>query len=565
MKFILRNLLLSQKEITNEINSDEKKELINLTSNFLKQQIKSNDYGLSDISLSTFLICKLTDFSNNLLYIKSLEQEQKAKIRYFANNCNIPNVDILNIILNKTLDLTIKQTNDDFEWVTILTPNDGAVNARERKDEPLSFWQRWRAKRYVRSNYPNATIIENPTGKYNCHSYAWHNQSNSNNIWIGAYDITYELYGSWHCSGENLHEYWNDGSYCQTNLTYSGIKVSYGTCGGDDHSAIRSSNNKVISKWGKGCLVKHNIDYCPYNSDNIINYIVPEVNGSNSICSSNSTYSLGSCMSNLSISWTKSNNLIYVSGQGTNNYTVRENTNSNNESGWIQAYLNGAYYRKDVFVGSGGNINGSTIIPYLKTGRWTVNTSCGSSPYNYDWFLQKEGSGSGAILIASTTRNELILKSVMEHKQGNSQNLTKSMEKQPNEYTIFHLYARVSDTDNYVFTTSSKRIVANGIVDLVPWLMPKNKNDKSSDVLETEYVKLFPNPASNNLTIKIVSENSNIENVEVLLFDRYMKKQKYKKAFGNELSLNVSNLPKGIYFLQIKYNDKIFFEKVMIE
>jgi hypothetical protein len=55
--------------------------------------------------------------------------------------------------------------------------------------------------------------------------------------------------------------------------------------------------------------------------------IIPTITGTSTVCSSNSTFRIQNRPPNSTISWSCSSNLAYVSGQGTNNYTVRANGN----------------------------------------------------------------------------------------------------------------------------------------------------------------------------------------------------------------------------------------------
>ncbi|MDP2866366.1 MAG: hypothetical protein Q8O90_08995, partial [Elusimicrobiota bacterium] len=69
--------------------------------------------------------------------------------------------------------------------------------------------------------FPEATWEAGCTRMYNCHSYAWHNQSVSNTIWIDP---------------PHQKEYWLDGSYIQwLGPVASGMKLDYPA---DNHSAI---------------------------------------------------------------------------------------------------------------------------------------------------------------------------------------------------------------------------------------------------------------------------------------------------------------------------------------
>lgn len=92
-----------------------------------------------------------------------------------------------------------------------------------------------------------ATIISNPSPKYNCHSYAWHHASTSNKFWMnspGRYII--------------------DGSYVSGSKA-TGNKVTYKNSSGKyTHSGIVHSSGKITSKWGPSALMRHDVYSCPY-------------------------------------------------------------------------------------------------------------------------------------------------------------------------------------------------------------------------------------------------------------------------------------------------------------
>lgn len=100
-------------------------------------------------------------------------------------------------------------------------------------------------------DYPSAQPIGVPTAKYNCHSYAWYQQSTSNRYWMPYAD-----------------EYVTDGSYNEYSTPRVGDVVYY--YGGAFHSgkvtSVSGSAPKVTSKWGPGCLVSHLESDCPYSS-----------------------------------------------------------------------------------------------------------------------------------------------------------------------------------------------------------------------------------------------------------------------------------------------------------
>ncbi len=96
--------------------------------------------------------------------------------------------------------------------------------------------------------------------------------------------------------------------------------------------------------------------YSDYDSAEItINY---PLTGSSTVCISNSTF-LCNYPSGATIYWSHSNNLIYVSGQGTSNYTVKAYSNEAKSDGWIKAIISGASCnipesKKNVWVGRPG-------------------------------------------------------------------------------------------------------------------------------------------------------------------------------------------------------------------
>ncbi|HNV82544.1 MAG TPA: M4 family metallopeptidase [Tenuifilaceae bacterium] len=83
----------------------------------------------------------------------------------------------------------------------------------------------------------------------------------------------------------------------------------------------------------------------------------PVINGNALVCGSNQTFTVDITLFGDYITWSHSNNLILVNGQGTNNLVVRASNNSNGGWGWIEATLNGQYGtitipRVNVWVGT---------------------------------------------------------------------------------------------------------------------------------------------------------------------------------------------------------------------
>lgn len=114
---------------------------------------------------------------------------------------------------------------------------------------------------YMDSRYPKATRIAPSTSKYNCHSYAWYWQSDSNFYWM-----------------DNPSAYWTDGSYQNVSVPEVGDKMIWVTNNLVKHSAVITNRLEgpiglydgytgltiVTSKWGNYGLYVHNGKYCPY-------------------------------------------------------------------------------------------------------------------------------------------------------------------------------------------------------------------------------------------------------------------------------------------------------------
>ncbi len=83
------------------------------------------------------------------------------------------------------------------------------------------------------------------------------------------------------------------------------------------------------------------------------------ITGPSYVCTSNATFTLHNRSPGSTVSWSKSKfNLVYVSGQGTDQYTVRASSNDVKSSGYIRATITGScgdtLLQKNVWVGRPG-------------------------------------------------------------------------------------------------------------------------------------------------------------------------------------------------------------------
>lgn len=107
---------------------------------------------------------------------------------------------------------------------------------------------------HYRYMFPKATILDDASQKYNCHSFAWNMSDGGVKCWINN-TIN---------NKENLSKYWTEDYYHQT-TEQNAIKIFYYNVDAD-HSAIVSPtvSGMYESKWGKAPLMRHAPNYGPY-------------------------------------------------------------------------------------------------------------------------------------------------------------------------------------------------------------------------------------------------------------------------------------------------------------
>ncbi|MET9633569.1 hypothetical protein ABZX92_39535 [Lentzea sp. NPDC006480] len=141
-------------------------------------------------------------------------------------------------------------STDDY-YSNVRTPRGSAVRVMVVTVE-LSRADIAAINAYVARTYPRAKRETNATRKYNCHSYAWHSQATTNNLWMSS-------------PGDDT--YWNDGSFTAWSKPrpwYDTMRVSWKS---DDHSGINVGDGKtqVRSKWGQFPRMLHAPTYTPYD------------------------------------------------------------------------------------------------------------------------------------------------------------------------------------------------------------------------------------------------------------------------------------------------------------
>jgi hypothetical protein len=88
-------------------------------------------------------------------------------------------------------------------------------------------------------------------------------------------------------------------------------------------------------------IVGNSVSRNVFSFDGDINII--NILGPSPVCfANNSTFVLQNPPSGINITWTKSFNLTYVSGQGSNAYVVKAKSNRTSGAGWVEATISGS-------------------------------------------------------------------------------------------------------------------------------------------------------------------------------------------------------------------------------
>lgn len=159
---------------------------------------------------------------------------------------------LITILFIQTIQISTAQVVD-----TIYTIGGKPVQVlmlNEMSPAEIAYWNSY----YTRW-FPEATLLDNTSQLYNCHSYAWNLTDGGQTIcWIND-----SIYYDDMPSQPNVSKYWTNDYYVQT-TELGAQKIHYYN---GDHSAVVSPtvNGMYESKWGAGPLMRHAPNYGPYS------------------------------------------------------------------------------------------------------------------------------------------------------------------------------------------------------------------------------------------------------------------------------------------------------------
>lgn len=256
----------------------------------------------------------------------------------------------------------------------------------------------------------------------------------------------------------------------------------------------------------------------------------------NAVCySGNYSFSLSNLPSNSSIYWTHSNNLTYISGQGTSIYKVRAKYSSTSGQGWIRANVSfndcSFSLTKYIWVGRPGQpVTNPYGYPTVQMSLGQMKsiwvTSAPGNPYQYIW------------------------------------NITGSIEKISGGVSHVVVEAVNTGWGNFrVKTRNQCGYSANG----------GGSVNVSSGGGGGMMLSVSPNPASSEITISINSkyeEETFDENKQwdLEIYNRYyFLQEKRHKIKGSTIHINTSSWKESIYYIKAIFKDKVVTGKMIIK
>ena len=116
--------------------------------------------------------------------------------------------------------------------------------------------------------------------------------------------------------------------------------------------------------------------------------------------------------------------------------------------------------------------------------------------------------------------------------------------------------------DDLLFSTSKDNIlqpIKSGYINTTK----KFEISFETNILEN-HISIFPNPTNSTITVQLHSDNPEAELNCIKLYDIFGRTILSKQVIGLSHVLNISTCPPGIYFIEIKDENKSYHQKLII-
>ena len=253
----------------------------------------------------------------------------------------------------------------------------------------------------------------------------------------------------------------------------------------------------------------------------------PNISGTSPVCFSGRTFTLLNFPASSTVTWTQSSNLVNTSGQGTTAYTVRASSSTSSGGGWVEASIT----------------TPCGVVPPIRFNVWV------GQPMSASDVLK----GSGSIAINSTLEF-----SVADPNNGAAGAVTYDWGisggyfsyGQPTSQSTY-----VTITDQYLGLYVAIRNVCGPSGEIGRSWSTENGGCPPG---ETCMARVFPNPATNELTVALTSTEKGDGITEVKLVDQNGQTVYHVKPSkkSDEIKIPVKDFKDGTYYLTVRGNRK---------
>lgn len=220
-------------------------------------EINSLELAFWEYFISSEYLCSKNELSESA-YLKDLIQKSYSLKQSFEDLSGDVSASSLKQLSTKSgfHKQSRTHTDDDVSIITVYTLKGLPVEALSIKCNNPSGDKK-AGENYIKSKYPNATILADASCTYNCHAYAWYIAEGGKKCWINNTLLD---------GTKNVSKFYSDGTYKETKKKYA-QKAFYVS---DDHSAlVEFSGNSFVAKWGQLPLVQHLWYDSPYDDSEI--------------------------------------------------------------------------------------------------------------------------------------------------------------------------------------------------------------------------------------------------------------------------------------------------------
>jgi len=272
---------------------------------------------------------------------------------------------------------------------------------------------------------------------------------------------------------------------------------------------------------------------------------IMSVTGPSIVCSSNSTFTLHDCPIDTTVNWTESINLLYVSGQGTDYYTVRAHPyGSGGGPGWVEVTIpsdcGDVIIRKDIDVVGTPYIDPLTIQFTCIEGEGYFCTNALGNEYSFSYTYPYNYFD---VKLTNVSETQTLWQEQIDGTWG-------TVEYYPSEGTYKFMVR--GNNDCGTATNWSKTTV--DYVDCGGF---------------GGFLSFFPNPATDEIKLELKTDNLDTytegDEWEAEIFNQQMLlMHKSTRLKDKTYTINVSGWKEGVYYVRVKVKDKVVSGKFII-